>query len=234
MRADGTPTYLMANTTDDSSAGVDLITRGSDLLPQTPIQVLLYLAIVGKQSIYAHLPLMYNEFGNKLSKRSPDTKGILQYKAEGYLPEAIIQFALSLGNSSIPTDIPLTFPEMIEMYDISKTNNRATSFVEHKIKFINRLHMRALSDDKLSEILKVDYNLVVNPELLSLFKHRCDTMVELAESITFTISVVKNHMDEIKQLAIDNFSADSCKHFREQYFNGISTPPINEVYRLIA
>lgn len=234
LRSDGTVGYLLANTVDDTMAGINLIARGSDLYSQTALQVLLRLAIDGSRVQYAHLPLMYNEAGNKLSKRSADTKGILQYKAEGYLPDAIIQFALSLGNTSIPTDRALSLQEIIESYDITKTNNKATSFVEHKITHLNKLHIRALDNERLSGILLENYGLAVEPQLIALFKMRVSTLNELADDLSFIISALKTHFDSLKKLVADNFSAPSCKSFREATLGGRKTPPLDQLVKLIA
>lgn len=234
LRADGTPTYLLANTADDALSGVSNVVRGCDLYPQTATQVLLYNAICGWHPTYCHLPLITDEKGNKLSKRNPEVRSILDYRDEGFLPDAIMQFAMSLGNKSIPTDRAVSFKELIEIFDIKQSRASNTGFADHKLLFLNRLHIRAMSNEALASILDKDYGLTVSPELVALFKERVSTLVELADHINFTITLIKANLDDLKKLALDNFSASSCKKFRGDILGGISTPPLNELLQLVA
>lgn len=233
LRADGTPTYLLANTVDDALSGVTNVVRGCDLYPQTATQVLLYHAIVGWAPVYSHLPLITDEKGNKLSKRNPEVRSILDYRDEGFLQDAVMQFAMSLGNKSVPTDRAIGFDELVKTYDVTKSRASNTGFADHKLLYINRLHMRAIANELLAEKLEA-YDLTVSPDIVGLFKDRADTLVELAEQIKFTISLVKTNLDGLKKLAMDNFSATSCKKFREEALGGISTPPLDELLKVVA
>jgi glutamyl-tRNA synthetase len=234
LRADGTPTYLLANTADDAISGVSHVVRGFDLFPQTPTQVLLYHAIVGWAPTYCHLPLITDESGAKLSKRNPEVMSILEYKEQGYLQDAVMQFAMSLGNKSIPTDRAIGFDELVKTFDISKSRSSNTGFATHQLMHINRLHLRVIPDEKLSAILKDNYGIVVTPELAGLFKHRAGTLNELASNITFTIDLLKNHMDELRVLASENFGKTECKLFRSVVLQGRDTPPLEQLIKLVA
>lgn len=239
LRADGTATYILANTVDDCLAGVSYITRGSDLYPQTATQVLMYMAIQfvmelpRNDALYAHLPLITDAKKLKLSKRDPQTKGILDYKALGYLPDAISQFALSLGNKSIPIDKALSLEDMITMFDIKKSRASNTSFLEHTLDYVNRLHIRAKSADELAVLLK-EFGVTADSKLISLFQGRVNTVKELADNILAVLRAVTDHPQEVKKLQRENFSAVVCKEFRDKVLHHLPTPPLDTILEVLA
>lgn len=235
LRADGTATYVLANTVDDMVAGVNYISRGADIITQTATQMALRYAINVSAGIpnpevkYAHLPLILGGQKEKLSKRNPDTKSILEYKADGILKEAIIQFVLSLGNHSIPTNRALSVEDIKMLYNVSLLKRNNTAFLEHKLLHLNGLHIKQASANYLSSQIKSIYGATIDNKLLIGFRDRVQTLKELKEKCEAFSLAVSAHPSELKALRDNLFSVEACKSFRAKVLEGMSTPPLKEL-----
>ncbi|MFK5975130.1 MAG: glutamate--tRNA ligase [Sulfurovum sp.] len=151
LREDGSPTYNFACACDDMLSGVDFIIRGEDHLSNTPRQKhIKNLLDYQADTSYAHLPIILNTDGKKMSKRD-DASSVKWMFEEGFVPDAIINYLLLLGNSKAPKEI-FTLPEAIEWFDISTLSKSAAKFDIDKLRFINREHLK-LMDDKLLSTL---------------------------------------------------------------------------------
>ena len=151
MRADKTPTYNFACAVDDMLEGVTCIIRGEDHTSNTPKQEHIRASLgYDKPMIYAHLPIILNESGQKMSKREAHSsvKWLLE---QGILPSAIANYLIMLGNKT-PREI-FTLGEAVEFFDIKKVSKAPARFDLKKLLQINREHIRLLSDEKLNEIL---------------------------------------------------------------------------------
>ncbi len=235
LRANGDATYLMANTLDDYMADVTHIVRGADLLPQTFIQMLLWEAfsvVHSKKPVpkYTHLPLMLDEKGEKISKRKEDTKAILDYLQQGIFPNAIIQFVLSIGNKSIPTDRALTLEEMIKMYDVTLTSPKNTKYLLHKLMHINKLHLKASTSKEIYDIIKTQYGTVLPVDLIELLKVRYRDLQEITQAGSKIVDSYLQFAEDKRYLPT---SIEEIKEYRQKVFNGESTPPINEVLPIL-
>lgn len=239
-RGDGTPTYILANTVDDTLNNVNYITRGADLYPQTATQVVLRMAIQHVMQLpqqparYAHLPLITDIKKSKLSKRDPNTKGLMDYKELGYMPDAVMQFALQLGNKSIPLDIPMSFDEMVKAFDITKSRASNTAYQDHTLLFVNRLHIRATDSNTLSAMLQELYGTTADAKLIDLFKFRVSTLKQLHEHLQAVLRAVTDYPEEVQKLRQENFSATVCQSFRRTILHDLETAPLDEVYELLA
>jgi glutamyl-tRNA synthetase len=121
IKSDGYPTYHLANVVDDHSMRITHVLRGEEWLSSTPKHILLYKALGWTPPLFAHLPLLLNPDGSKLSKRSGDVH-VEQYIAKGYLPEAIDNFVVLLGwhPSNQQNEALFTMDELIkEVYYIT-------------------------------------------------------------------------------------------------------------------
>ena len=96
-RADGTPTYNFCVVVDDFDMGITHVIRGDDHVNNTPKQINIFKALGAKLPEYAHLPMILNEQGKKISKRSGDTVAITEYEDMGILPEAMLNYLARLG-----------------------------------------------------------------------------------------------------------------------------------------
>ena len=149
MRKDFTPTYNFACSIDDMIYDITLVIRGEDHLSNTPKQIAIREALgFDKEIKYAHLPIILNSEGKKLSKRekASSVKWLLE---EGFLPEAIANYLILLGNS-FEREI-FTLNEAIEFFDITKISRAPAKFDIDKLKFINKAHMKKI--DKLTRYL---------------------------------------------------------------------------------
>jgi glutamyl-tRNA synthetase len=146
-RADGSPTFFVANAVDDQDMGVTHVIRGEDLINVTPKQLLLRQALGYDQPIeMAHMPLIVNEQRKKLSKRRDDVS-LLDYRDRGYLPEAMVNYLALLG-WGLPdgTEIRLDpLRELPPLFDIRDVNDSSAFFDTKKLRYVNAEHLRALS-----------------------------------------------------------------------------------------
>ncbi len=154
MRADKTPTYNFACACDDMMQGVSFVIRGEDHVSNTPKQNWIRQNLGYDDEIkYAHLPIILNSEGKKMSKRedSSSVKWLLQ---SGYLPEAIANYLILLGNKT-PREV-FSMDEAVEFFDIAKISKSPAKFDEDKLAFINREHIKRASEQRLAELFELE------------------------------------------------------------------------------
>ena len=174
LRKDLTPTYNFACSIDDMLYDITLVIRGEDHLSNTPKQIHIRKALgYDKEIEYAHLPIILNEDGKKMSKRdnASSVKWLLE---EGFLPEAIANYLILLGNS-FEKEV-FTIEEAIEFFDLSKISKAPAKFDIEKLKFLNKEHMKKLKD--LAKRFNVNS---VYEDLLQIFKDESTTLKEVKE-----------------------------------------------------
>lgn len=151
LRTDGTPTYNFACACDDMLSGVTFIIRGEDHLSNTPRQKHIKTELgYDAETTYAHLPMILNTDGKKLSKRD-DASSVKWLFEEGFLPDAIINYLLLHGNAKAPSEI-FTLPDVIEWFEIKNISKSAAKFDIDKLRFINRKHLERMEDKALSTL----------------------------------------------------------------------------------
>ena len=174
LRADLTPTYNFACSIDDMLYDISLVIRGEDHLSNTPKQIHIRKALgYDKEIKYAHLPIILNEEGKKMSKRD-NASSVKWLLDEGFLPEAIANYLILLGNS-FDREV-FTLEEAIEFFDLSKISKAPAKFDIEKLKFLNKEHMKKIKD--LSKRFKVNE---VYEDLLQIFKDESSTLKEVKE-----------------------------------------------------
>jgi len=124
-RSDGTPTYNLTVVVDDLDMGINCIIRGDDHLNNTPRQINIIRALGAEPPCYAHVPMILGADGKRLSKRH-GAVSVLQYREEGYLPEALLNYLVRLGWSHGDQEV-FTIDEMIELFDIREVNKAAST-----------------------------------------------------------------------------------------------------------
>ncbi len=140
------PIYHFAVVVDDFEMGITHIIRGEDHISNTPRQILIQEAIGAPRPVYAHLPLILSKDRSKLSKRG-GAVATTDYRKEGYLPEAIINYLALLGwNPGTPQEI-FTLQQLIEQFDITKIQKSGAVFDVEKLKWINKEHIKLLTRD---------------------------------------------------------------------------------------
>lgn len=177
LREDKSPTYNFACAIDDMLQGVSCIIRGEDHVSNTPKQEHIRKSLGYNEEIkYAHLPIILNSEGKKMSKRdnSSSVKWLLE---EGFLPEAIANYLILLGNKS-PKEI-FTLEEAVEFFDINKVAKAPAKFDIDKLKQINREHIKAASKKRLEEIFGE-----VNADLVKFYTQEASLTKEIKEKIS--------------------------------------------------
>ena len=139
-RGDGMPTYNLVVVIDDLDMGISHIIRGDDHLNNTPRQMNILKAMGATIPEYAHLPMILDEQGAKLSKRH-GAANLLNYRAEGYLPEALLNYLVRLGWSHGDQEI-FSIAEMIELFDLDDINKSASSINPDKLLWLNQHYIK--------------------------------------------------------------------------------------------
>ncbi|WOE69257.1 glutamate--tRNA ligase [Hydrogenimonas thermophila] len=148
MRADKTPTYNFACALDDMIHDISLVIRGEDHVSNTPKQIHIRNQLgYDKEITYAHLPIILNTEGKKMSKRD-DASSVKWLLEEGFLPEAIANYLILLGNKT-PCEV-FCLQEAIEWFDLAKLSKAAAKFDIDKLRFLNREHMKRMDSKELS------------------------------------------------------------------------------------
>lgn len=179
MRADKTPTYNFACAVDDMLEGVSCIIRGEDHTSNTPKQEHIRASLgYDKAMIYAHLPIILNDEGQKMSKREAHSsvKWLLE---QGILPCAVANYLILLGNKT-PREI-FTLDEAVEFFDIKNVSKSPARFDMKKLLQINREHIRLLDDERLNEILGFKGKNLAN--LARFYTQEASTINELKEKL---------------------------------------------------
>ena len=184
-RPDGTPTYNFCVVVDDIDMAMTHVIRGDDHINNTPRQINIFKALGKEPPVYAHLPTVLNEQGEKMSKRN-GAKAVTQYRDEGYLADAMVNYLARLGWSHGDDEI-FTRAQFLQWFDLDHLGRSAAQFDEAKLRWVNAQHMKAMADDALSVLvaeqlakrgISADERL---PRICGLFKDRCDTTVALAD-----------------------------------------------------
>ena len=151
-RSDGSPTFLVANAVDDADMSITHVIRGEDLLNTTPKVMLLWDALdFGEMPTYAHLPLLVNEQRKKLSKRRDDVS-LIDFLAQGYLPEAMVNHLALLGWGP-PDDVEIRpISEIIDLFKLENVNKGSAFFDVAKLNHINGEYIRALPVETFIEM----------------------------------------------------------------------------------
>ncbi|MCG8378756.1 MAG: glutamate--tRNA ligase family protein, partial [Proteobacteria bacterium] len=188
-----------------------------DHLNNTPRQINIMIALGSKTPNYAHIPMILGPDGKKLSKRD-GAASVLQYKDEGYLPEALLNYLVRLGWSKGDQEI-FSIDEMINEFDIKDVNKSASSINPDKLIWLNQHYLKnadnQLLSKSLSSLFKV-MNISIDDgpqldELIDVQKHRTETIKEMAEQSVFFYK------------DFDNYDAKSAKkHLRPMVLEPLS------------
>ena len=151
-RSDGSPTFLVANAVDDADMNITHVIRGEDLLNTTPKVMLLWDALdFGEGPTYAHLPLLVNEQRKKLSKRRDDVS-LMDFLAQGYLPEAMVNHLALLGWGPPDEKEIRPISEIVDLFKLENVNKGSAFFDVTKLNHINGEYIRALPVETFIEM----------------------------------------------------------------------------------
>lgn len=189
LRSDGMPTYMLAVVVDDHDMGVTHVVRGSDHITNTFTQKLIYEGMGWSFPEVAHIPLIHNLRGGKLSKRDGAVDA-LEYKDAGILPEAMLNYLLRLGWSHGDKEI-FSMQEAIDLFDVSCVGKSPSCFDCDKLSSLNSHYMQKLPVERIvAEISNfIECDLMVASDtfssLVELFRKRCSSLITLRDSLQF-------------------------------------------------
>ncbi len=152
-RADGTPTYNFCVVVDDCDMGITHVIRGDDHVNNTPKQINILKAIGAKLPEYAHLPMILNEHGKKISKRSGDTVAITDFGQMGILPEAMLNYLARLGWAHGDDEF-FTMKQFVEWFDLKDVSPSPSRMDLKKLYWINGEHIKITPNDTLAALVK--------------------------------------------------------------------------------
>jgi glutamyl-tRNA synthetase len=191
-RSDGTPTYNLTVVVDDMDMGVTHVIRGDDHVNNTPRQINILQALKARLPVYAHVPMILGSDGARLSKRH-GAVSVMQYRNEGYLPEALMNYLVRLGWSHGDQEL-FSIDEMIQLFELEKVNVSASTFNTEKLIWLN--HQYLMTSDPAHVAHHLSWHLGergVDPangpalsDVVMAQRERCKTLVEMAdESLYF-------------------------------------------------
>ena len=189
LKADGMPTYHLANVVDDHLMEISHVIRGEEWINSAPKHILLYQYFGWETPIFCHLPLLRNVDKSKLSKRKNPTS-ILFYQRMGYLPEALLNYLGRMGWSMPDEREKFTLPEMLEVFDIQRVSLGGPVFDVEKLSWLNGMWIREeLSDEQLADRLQ---EWALNRDTLMAFlpfaKQRMETLSDIAPLGNYLVS----------------------------------------------
>jgi glutamyl-tRNA synthetase len=223
LRADGTPTYMLAVVVDDHDMGITHVIRGDDHLRNAFRQIPIYEAMGWDIPEFAHVPLIHGPDGAKLSKRH-GALSTLAYRDMGYLPEAMKAYLLRLGWSHGDQEI-FTEAEAIALFDIGGINKSPARLDLEKLGQINSHFMRLADDDRLFGLLKpilesaaplTEAETARIRAALPAMKDRGTTLPELAEAFAFLRDIRPIELNKKARKALSEEGLDRLAGLRDE------------------
>jgi glutamyl-tRNA synthetase len=186
VRSDGSPTYNFCVVVDDLDMAVTTVIRGDDHLNNTPRQIHILRALGGALPEYAHVPMILGADGKRLSKRHGDVS-VLEYRARGYLPHALLNYLVRLGWSHGDQEV-FTRAELAALFDVRQVNRAASVFNPDKLDWLNAHYLREAPPSALAPLLRdalvrmgEDPSCGPDPaDAVAAFRERVSTVDELA------------------------------------------------------
>ena len=206
----GTPTYNFCVVVDDVDMAITHVIRGDDHVNNTPRQINIFRALGKEVPVYAHLPTVLNQQGEKMSKRS-GAKAVTQYALEGYLPDAMVNYLARLGWSHGDDEI-FSREQFVQWFNLDHLGKSAAQFDEAKLRWVNAQHLKALDDETLAGLVTPFLADGVAASLgqdriaraCGLFKDRCSTLVEMAGWLQLLVTGGRASAEDISTHVTDS------------------------------
>ncbi len=240
MRADGTPTYNFGVVVDDRDMDITHVIRGDDHVNNTPRQINLLRALGAPLPQYAHVPMILGADGERLSKRH-GAVSVMQYREDGYLPEALLNYLARLGWSHGDEEI-FSLEQFVEWFDLGHISRSPAKFNPEKLSWVNQQYLKVANDARLREwvrpfLLADGCDPEQGPSLdrvTALLKGRVSTLEELADAaVYFYRDIVPGEAlrEPYYGAAIRPAVADLLGQLREVAWNA---PAINDALKAVA
>lgn len=208
-RSDGTPTYNLTVVVDDWKMGITHVIRGDDHVNNTPRQMNILAALGADIPKYAHVPMILGDDGKRLSKRH-GAVGVMQYRDNGFLPEALLNYLVRLGWSHGDQEI-FSKDELIQLFDLDSCNRAPSAFNTDKLIWLNQHYMKTLPPEQVAaqlqwHIAEQKLDISSGPALTELVKAQAERVKTLKEMV----EVSRYFYEDFSQ-----FDADAAKkHLR--------------------
>jgi len=222
-RPDGTPTYNFCVAVDDWDMQISHVLRGDDHVNNTPRQINILRAIGAPLPLYGHLPMILGADGQKMSKRK-DAVNVMEYPAQGYLPEAILNYLARLGWSHGDDEV-FSMEQVTAWFDGSHLSNSAAQFNIEKLNWLNNHYIKQADNERLAGLAKprmlaagAEFDgAPALPSVLALMKERANTVNELADAAMLfyrapqpDAALMAQHLTDAVKPALAQF-AERCK-----------------------
>jgi glutamyl-tRNA synthetase len=191
LRADGSPTYMLAVVVDDHDMGITHVIRGDDHLNNAFRQYMVYQGMRWQVPVFAHIPLIHGSDGTKLSKRH-GALGIDTYRKMGFLPETMFSYLLRLGWSYGDKEI-ITRNDAIKLFDLGRIGKSPARFDSEKLRDVNAHFFKEMDDNALHDLIKPHITPTSDAAkkriigMLPLLKERAKTHFDIIESLSYLI-----------------------------------------------
>jgi glutamyl-tRNA synthetase len=221
-RSDGTPTYNFTVVVDDLDMKITHVIRGDDHINNTPRQINILTALGAAPQIYAHAPMILGADGKRLSKRH-GAVSVLQYRDEGYLPEALLNYLVRLGWSYGDQEI-FSIHEMIAHFKLTDINKAPSTFNPEKLLWLNQHYLKTTAPEKIIKPLawqlqRLNIDSTNGPELIEIIKaqrERVKTLVEMSERSRFFFEDFQHYDEKVAQKELTAESLSMLKTLHER------------------
>ncbi|CAH0534154.1 Glutamate--tRNA ligase [Vibrio stylophorae] len=235
-RSDGSPTYNFCVVVDDWDMGITHVVRGEDHINNTPRQINIYEALGAPVPTFAHCAMILGDDGAKLSKRH-GAVSVMQYRDEGYLPHALLNYLVRLGWSHGDQEI-FSMEEMISLFELTAISKSASAFNTDKLRWLNHHYIKTTPADEVAKHLawhleqqQIDVaNGPAITDVIAILAERAETLVELAaqsryfyhDFSEFEAGAAKKHLRPVakeplmlvkeKLAALDSWESEAIHH----------------------
>lgn len=205
-RPDGVPTYNLTVVVDDMDMGITHVIRGDDHINNTPRQINILNALGASLPKYGHVPMILGSDGARMSKRH-GAVGVMQYRDDGYLPDALLCYLVRLGWSHGDQEI-FTREQMLELFKVEDVSRSPSTFNPEKLLWVNQEFIKAMGAQELLnasawhfaqagiEINDVDFA----TKVIALIKDRCKTLLDVVDqSAYFFVEEVSYEQAQVKK-----------------------------------
>jgi glutamyl-tRNA synthetase len=197
LRADGVPTYNFGVVVDDLDMEITHVIRGDDHVNNTPRQIHIFNALGKSLPAFAHVPMILGADGERLSKRH-GAVSVTQYREDGYLPEALLNYLARLGWSHGNEEM-FSKERLVEWFDLGHVSRSPAQFDPGKLAWLNQQHIKAAPDARLAALVKTELakrhaSIESGPPLepaMALLKERANSVVQLADEAMLFYSYEK-------------------------------------------
>lgn len=215
-RSGGVPTYNLTVVVDDMDMGITHVIRGDDHINNTPRQINILHALGAELPLYAHVPMILGSDGARMSKRH-GAVGVMQYRDDGYLPEALLCYLVRLGWSHGDQEI-FSMAELLSLFKVEDVSRSPSTYNPEKLLWVNQEFIKALSPSELLEKsrwyftkaqVEIDAANHINSDrntedyaiaVIGLIQERCKTLLDVvAQSVYFFKDIEKYDEAQLKK-----------------------------------